>query len=42
MGKIFEKHFRFHVKHRTTGNVLYLVFSNFLLVLTKYSFREGD
>ena len=42
MGKIFEKNFRFHLKYRTAGKIQYLVFSNFLLVFTKYSFWEED
>ena len=30
-----RKKFIFHVKHRITGKVQYLIFSNFLLVLKK-------
>ena len=39
--KIFETNSSFHVKQRTTGK-LQLLFSSFLLVLTKFSFWEED
>ena len=42
MEKIFETNFRFHLKQRTMGEVKHLVFSNFPLVSTKFSFMEED
>ena len=38
MDKIFETISSFHVKQHTTGKVQFLLFSSFLLVLTKSSF----
>ena len=38
MDKIFETISSFHVKQHTTGKVQFLLFSSFLLVLTKFSF----
>ena len=40
--KIFEIKSSFHVKRRTTGKVHFLFFRRFLIVLTKFSFREED
>ena len=40
--KIFETNSSFHVKYHTTGNVQFLFFRRFLLVQTKFSFREED
>ena len=40
--KIFETNYGFHVKECTTGKVQFLFFRKFLLVLTKFSFREGN
>ena len=40
--KIHEKNLRFHVKYCSRGKVQYLVYSNFLLVLTIFSFWEED
>ena len=40
--KIFEKNLRFHVKCCSRGKVQCLVFSNFLLLLTIFSFWEED
>ena len=40
--KIFKGNSSFHVKIRTTGKVQFLFFRRFLLVLTKFSFREKD
>ena len=40
--KIFEKNLRFHVNCCSRGEVQYLDFSNFLLVLTIFSFWEKD
>ena len=42
MDKIFEKNFGFHVKQFTTGKIKYLVYNNFLLVLTKCPFWGED
>ena len=39
--KIFETNSSFHVKWRTTGKVLLLIFGTFLLVLTEFSFWHG-
>ena len=38
MDKIFETISSLHVKQHTTGKVQFLLFSSFLLVLTKFSF----
>ena len=38
--KIFETNSSFHVKQRTTAKIQFLSFGRFLLVLTKFSFRE--
>ena len=40
--KILEANSCFHVKQTTTGNVYFLFFRRFLLVLTKCSFRKKD
>ena len=40
--KMFEENLRFHVKYCSRGKVEYLDFSNFLLVLTIFSFWEKD
>ena len=40
--KIFETNYVFHVKELTTGKLQFLFFKIFLLVLTKFSFREED
>ena len=40
--KIFETNSSFHVKQRTTGNIRFLFFRKFMLVLTKLSFWEED
>ena len=40
--KTFEINSGFHVKERTAGKVQFLFFKNFLLVLTKFSFRDED
>ena len=40
--KIFETNSSFHVKQRTTGNVWFLFFKRFLLVLTKFSFWQEE
>ena len=40
--KIFEKNLRFHVKYCSCGEIQYLVLSNFLLVLTIFSFCEEN
>ena len=40
--KIFETNSSFHVKKRTTGKVPVLFFRKFLLILTKFLFREED
>ena len=40
MDKVFEKNFGFHFKQRTTRKVQYLVFINFSLTLSKFSFWE--
>ena len=40
--KIFETKSSFCMRQRTTGNVQFLFFREFLLVLTKCSFREED
>ena len=39
---MFEKNLRFHVKYCSRRKVQYLVFSNFLLVLTIFSFWGED
>ena len=38
--KIFEANSTFYVKQRTTEKVQFLIFSSFLLVLTKFPFWE--
>ena len=40
--KIFDTNSSSHVKRRTTGKVKFLFFSRFLIVLTRFPFREGD
>ena len=40
--KMFETKSSFHVKQYTMGKVEFLIFSSFLLVLTKFSFWEED
>ena len=40
--KTFEKILRFDVKYCSRGKVQYLVFSNFLLLLTIFSIWEED
>ena len=40
--KIFQKNLTFHVKYCSRGKVQFLVFSNFLLALTIFSFWEED
>ena len=40
--KIFERKPSFNAKYRTTGKVYVLFFIKVLLVLTKFSLREGD
>ena len=40
MDKIFETISSFYVKQHTTGKVQFLLFSSFLLVLTKFSFSK--
>ena len=40
--KIFEKNLRLHIKHCSRGKVQYLIFSNFSLVLTIFSFWEEE
>ena len=42
MDKIFEISSSFRVKYRTTAKFLFLFFSSFLLVLTKFLFWEED
>ena len=42
IGKIYEKNLRFRIKYCSRGKVQYLVLSNFLLVLTIFSFWEED
>ena len=42
MDKILETNFRFYVKQRTMGKFQDQVLRNFLLVLTKFSFREKN
>ena len=40
--KIFEKIYKLHIKQRTTGKVQFLVLSNLLLELIKFSILERD
>ena len=39
---VSETNSSFHVKWHTTGKVYFLFFKNFLLVLTKFLFGQGD
>ena len=40
--KIFATNSNYHVKQRTTWTVEYLFFKSFLLILTNFSFWQGD